>query len=253
MSTADKSLDSKVAVVTGGALGIGRGIALMLAEAGAKVYIADKEAEQAERVAQEISERGGHAVAIKTDFTNDDEVAALFKHVKEDDNKLDILIANAFNGNSLPFGSGALWELDMRSWDAMFTAGLRNHIAAIHAGAELLQKGSGGIILTGFKDSNYPEQGGNIFYDLAMNAITRLTAGVARDFEEAKIPVVALSPGLVRTEAIKKALGENPEGSQSVELCGKVVVGLLSDANLISRSGGIYSIESLAQEYGIDD
>lgn len=255
------SLNGKVTVVTGAARGIGRGIAHSLAQAGAIVYVTDRrtrhdqlgEPGTIEDTVDEITLAGGEATPVQVDFTVDHQVEALFQRIEREHGHLDILVANAMNGNAIPFHMGPVWELDPASWDHMFTSGVRNHLIAAVKAAPLLLKSKGTIILTGYRDTNHPETGGNLYYDLAMHTITRLTQNLAHDFAVHDVNVVAISPGLVRTEVITAALGPHPEGSQSIEYPGRAVVALVSDSNIATKRGQIFSVGELARAYQFTD
>lgn len=180
-------------------------------------------------------------------------LGALFDQVEKMHGRLDILVANAMDGNAIPFRAGKLWELDTASWEHMFTSGVRNHIIAVVKSAPLLIKSKGIVILTGYHATNHPQNGGNLYYDLAMNATTRLTAGLSHDFSPYEVSVVAVSPGLVRTEVITAVMGPNPPGSQSVEYSGRAVVALVSDNNIQRFSGRILPVGDLARVYNFTD
>ncbi len=255
------ALKGKVAVVTGAARGVGRGIAYSLAQAGAFVYVTDRRTRHAGQVepgtiedtAEAILRQGGEAVPVQVDFTQDHQVEALFQQVERERGRLDILVANAMNGNAIPFRMGPVWQLDPASWDHMFTSGVRNHLIAAVKGAALLLRSKGVIILTGYRDTDHPHTGGNLYYDLAMHTITRLTQNLAYDFAAHGVNVVAISPGLVRTEVITAVMGPHPEGSQSIEYPGRAVAALVSDPGLAARRGQIFSVGELARMYAFTD
>ena len=89
-------LNGKVALVTGGSRNVGRGIALGLGEAGAKVYITGRAISP--KVAKEVSALGGEGIAVRCDHQHDDEVQAVFEQIKEEEGKLNILVNNAWGG-----------------------------------------------------------------------------------------------------------------------------------------------------------
>ena len=88
-------LAGKVAIVTGGAMGIGRGIVLCMAKEGADVAIADLQVEVAAKVADEVKALGRKAIAVKTDVTREADFQTLFDRVKKELGKIDILVNNA--------------------------------------------------------------------------------------------------------------------------------------------------------------
>ena len=93
------NLAGRVCVVTGATKGIGKGIAVQLGAAGAKVYITGRTKEMLEDCAKEIKERGGTPIPVQVDHSNDKEVEALFKRIKTEQNgRLDLLVNNAYAG-----------------------------------------------------------------------------------------------------------------------------------------------------------
>lgn len=91
----EKQINEKVAIVTGGAQGIGQGICLRLAEEGTRVAIFDVNLDEAKKIAQEIERAGGTALALKVDITKSAEVEAAVKQVVSKFAKVDILVNNA--------------------------------------------------------------------------------------------------------------------------------------------------------------
>src|SRR4030042_13992 len=88
-------LSGKVAIVTGGAMGIGRGIVLCMAKEGADVAIADLQFEKANKVAEEVKALGRKAIVVRVDVTKEEDFATLFGQVKKELGKIDILVNNA--------------------------------------------------------------------------------------------------------------------------------------------------------------
>jgi len=143
-------LRGKVAVITGASRGVGRGIALVLGEAGATVYVTGRSVRggpttdglpgTVEDTAEAVSARGGAGVAVHCDHTADAEVEALFGRVRHEQGRLDVLVNNAWGGYEgkgppplLPF-----WETPRRYWEAMFVAGVRAHLVASQLAVPLM-------------------------------------------------------------------------------------------------------------------
>jgi dehydrogenase/reductase SDR family member 1 len=253
----------RVAVVTGAARGIGRGIALVLGEAGATVYVTDRESRNrrfselpgtVEDTAEQLTERGGHGLPVALDHTDDVAVAELFERVRTEHGGLDLLVANAFDGNALPFGGGAFWSLPLRHWQNMVDSGVRGHLVAAWYAAPLLIARRGLLVLTGYTDPGAEVIAGNVFYDLAMTAVSRLARTLAHDLRPHGVTALAVSPGFTRTEAILAALGDAlPAGTDSVEFPGRAVRALFDDPEVARHGGRTVPVSELAAEYGFTD
>jgi len=126
----------RVALVTGASRGAGKGIALVLGEEGAAVYLTGRSVRgkpttlgrpgTIDDTAEEASARGGTGIAVRCDHTDDVQVEALFERIRSDQGRLDLLVNNAWSGYELsPDPSLAFWEIDWRHWDLMFDGGLR--------------------------------------------------------------------------------------------------------------------------------
>jgi NAD(P)-dependent dehydrogenase (short-subunit alcohol dehydrogenase family) len=153
------NLEDKVAVVTGASRGIGRGIALVLGEAAATVYVTGRSmrGSTTENLAGSIDEtmeaanaRGGLVIQVRCDHTVDADVEALFRRVREEQGGLDLLVNNVWGGYeqyefdrfTMPF-----WEQPLLHWHGMFEAGLRAHLVASRLAAPLMIAESSGLIV----------------------------------------------------------------------------------------------------------
>ena len=138
-----RPLLDKIAIVTGGAQGLGEAICLRLAEEGAHVVVADLNFESAEKVAQTIaSETDRQALAVHVNVTDEEQVAAMVATTLERFGRLDILVANA----AVLF-AGAVEEFDRNRWQAVIDVNLVGYfLCAKHAAAVMKAQGSGAIV-----------------------------------------------------------------------------------------------------------
>ncbi|GIH73985.1 SDR family oxidoreductase [Planobispora longispora] len=254
--------DGTVAVVTGAARGIGRGIALVLGEAGATVYVTDRESRDrrhsalpgtVEDTAEQLEERGGRGIPVRVDHTDDRAVEALFARVRDEHGGLDLLVANAFDGNALPFAGGPFWTLPLDHWRNMIDAGVRSHLVSAWHAAPLLIERKGMVVLTGYADPSAEVIAGHLFYDLAMTCVSRLARSLAHDLRPHGVTALAVSPGFTRTEAIVAELGDDLPGTDSVEFPGRAVRALLEDPEAGRHAGRTVPVADLAGEYGFTD
>jgi dehydrogenase/reductase SDR family protein 1 len=254
---------SPVAVVTGAARGVGRGIALVLGEAGATVYVTDRECRDrrfsdlpgtVEDTAEQLTERGGTGIAVPLDHSDDAAVAALFERVRAEHGGLDLLVANACNGNALPFRGGPFWTLPLQHWPNMVDVGVRSHLVAAWHAAPLLIERRGLAVLTGYTDPGSEVLAGHLFYDLAMHAVSRMAQTLAHDLRPHGVTALAVAPGFTRTEAILAELGDAlPPGTDSVEFPGRGVRALLEDPEVARHAGRTIPVAELSAEYGFTD
>ena len=264
-----KSLNGKVALVTGASRGVGKGIALSLGEAGAKVYITGRtvfEGESASclsgtihQTAKEIIELGGECIAIQCDHSNDSAVKALFKQINEDHNHLNILVNNVWGGYEY-FTDGTefwnekgFWTLPISRWDSMFQAGVRAHyISSVLATPLLMQQENALIINISFFAAQRNDKG--VAYCVAKAASDHMISCMAEELREHKVAAVSLYPGLVRTESVMQSAEHmDLSNSESPQFIGRAVVALATDVNIMDKSGRVLIAAELAQQYGFTD
>ncbi|MET0333685.1 MAG: SDR family oxidoreductase [Rhizobacter sp.] len=286
MNEPQRPLHGHVAVVTGASRGAGRGIAIELGAAGATVYVTGRStrAQQAEGYAQilalshvdrlpgniddtadAVTQAGGHGIAVRCDHTRDDEVAALFARIsQEQGGRLDLLVNNAWGGHESFNGvfHAPFWEHPIAHWDSMMDRGVRNHLlASRHAAPMFVKQGRGLIVTTTFWDRGHYLQG-NLYYDLAKAAMTRLAHGMAQDLKVHQVASIALSPGWMRTEFV--LLGHQTDeahwqerpalaGTESPRYLGRAVVALASDPQVMAQSGEVLRVGDLARRHGFTD
>src|SRR5882724_8946821 len=224
-----RPLAGKVAVVSGASRGIGKGIALALAEQGATVYVTGRTVTPGSyplpgtvgETAVEVDRRGGKGIAVQVDHARDDQVAALFDQVKREQGCLDILVNNAFSLPEDLTEPRPFWEKPLSNLQ-MFDVGMRsNFVAAWHAAKLMVPQESGLIVAT----SGY----------------------VGLTFTE------RAERNLGRNPAMKSQTVTNPLVGSSVEFPGRVIVALATDPNIMQRSGGTFIAAELAREYGVTD
>jgi NAD(P)-dependent dehydrogenase (short-subunit alcohol dehydrogenase family) len=267
-----KTLNGKVALVTGGSRGAGRGIAVELGKAGATVYVTGRSTKGSstnnwpgtidDTVAQ-IEEAGGNGIAVRCDHTIDLETEALIKQIRSEQGKLDILVNNVWGGHDLwqnpkpqPF-----WEFSINHWDTMFTAGVRAQLATNYFAIPLLREQKQGLIVhTTFWDEY--KYAGTFYYDLAKNALTRMAYGLSIDLKQDNIPVIALSPGWMRTELVLSTFHTDEQHWQEIDALkdtespyyiGRAITALANDPKIMEKSGQVFKVGNLAKEYGFTD
>ena len=207
MPVADFSLAGKVAIVTGGSRGIGRSIAIGLAEHGADVAIAARKPDALEEALAELSKTGRRAIAVPTNVRRTDELRRLVDETVRQLGRLDILVNNA--GTNPVYGP--VQEIDERAWDSIMATNVKSaHLLSGFAREAMLRHGEGGSIINvgsvgGFLASDVI--GG---YSVSKAALVMLTQVQAKTWGKDGIRVNCIAPGLIKTE-FSRALWDDPK------------------------------------------
>lgn len=205
-------LPGKTALVTGGSRGIGRAIALGLAEAGADVVLASRKLPDLESVAQEISQMGRKALPVSTNMRNLSDIDNLVSKSADEFGHIDILVNNA--GTNVTFGS--VFDVDEKAWDITMGLNLKGYFFLSQAiGKIMRQKGGGSIINVGSIDGIRPRVGAGV-YSISKAGIIMLTQVLAEEWGQHNIRVNAVAPGIIRTR-FSEALWGNPVIRESTE------------------------------------
>jgi NAD(P)-dependent dehydrogenase (short-subunit alcohol dehydrogenase family) len=267
------ALRGKVAVVTGASRGIGRGIALVLAEQGATVYVTGRTVAQGEHylpgtvgdTAAECTSRGqaegGKGVAVACDHGDADQVAALFEQVAREQGRLDLLVNNAFQISDDLIVKKPFWEKPLSNLE-MWRVGVdSNFVAAWHAAKIMAPQGSGLIVaISGYVGVTYTY---GVVFGTAKSAVDRMARDMAIELEPHNVASISLWQGLTFTErardnlannpAMKTLTVTNPAIGSSVEHPGRVIAAMTADPNIMRLSGGTFITAELAQVYGVTD
>ncbi|MEJ8543727.1 SDR family NAD(P)-dependent oxidoreductase [Brevibacillus borstelensis] len=263
-------LTGKIALVTGGSRGAGRGIAVELAKAGATVYVTGRSVKgrstldfpgTIDDTAAEIRSLGGTAFAVRCDHTNDEETESVMDRIWQEQGRLDILVNNVWGGNELAIAYKPFWELPLLHWDHMFQAGVRAQLATNRFAIPLMRRQKAGLIVhtTFWDDYKYT---GHFYYDLAKNALNRMAYGLATELMQDNIAVVAVSPGWMRTELVLAAFNTDEDNWHTVEelkqtetphYIGRAICALAGDLAVKQKTGQVLRVGQLAEEYGFTD
>lgn len=263
-------LKGKVAVVTGASRSAGRGIALVLGEQGATVYVTGRSVRSAsttglpgatiEDTAEMVMDRGGVGIPVRCDHTVDEQVEALFAQIKQEEGRIDLLINNVF-GAELGVTNAPFWQLVPEHWQGMFMAGVRAHLMASSLAVPLMLPQQQGLIVN-TSENIQSKYHGHLYYDLAHIAINRMVFGMAHELRKYKIAAVALVPGWLRNEGILHGYNTDEQNwhkipglrrTESPQYIGRAVAALASDPHIMKKSGKLLLVGDLALEYGFTD
>ena len=193
-------IDGQVALVTGAAAGIGRGIAKLFAAAGAAVVVTDLKADGAEAVAKDIAAAGGKAVARACNVTNEDELEAAVKAAVDTFGKLTILVNNAGGGGPKPF------DMPMGDFEWAYQLNVFSLFRLTQLAAPHMQKAGGGAVLNISSMAGENKNQRMASYGSSKAAVNHLTRNIAFDLGPMGIRVNAIAPGAIKTDALAKVL-----------------------------------------------
>jgi NAD(P)-dependent dehydrogenase (short-subunit alcohol dehydrogenase family) len=276
-----KSLNGKIALVTGASRGIGKGIAIALGEAGALVYITGRSLNGSNstkvlsndllETKNAVEKAGGICIAISADHSDDEQIKSLFEQIDSEQNgRLDLLVNNAYSGvrsliqsNGIPF-----WESDISIWDACNQVGLRSHYVSSHWAAKMMTQRKQGLIVT------ISSWGGvapifGVAYGTGKSACDRLAADMAVELKPFNVASISLYPGIVGTEHFHSLVEDNlkiTETNRTASLgitdkfnwetplfVGRVIAALSNAPDLMEKTGKVHVVAELAARYGIVD
>jgi dehydrogenase/reductase SDR family member 1 len=266
------NLQGKVALVTGASRGIGKGVALGLAEAGAMVYITGRTRRgeivdglggSVFDVANEIEAAGGKCLPFICDHTDDYQTQKVFEQIHQDHKALDILVNNVWAGYQYMVEDNGkewvwtwenpFWQQPRWRWDAMFHAGVRaRYVCSQLAAAKMVAAKKGLIVNISYWAAQ--KYMGNVVYGLAHTVNDRMAKDMAKELNAHNVAAVSLYPGLVRTESVLRAAEVfDLSNSESPTFIGYAIAALASDSNIMQRSGQVVVAAQVGLEYNFKD
>lgn len=276
-------LSGQVAVVTGASRGVGRGIAEVLGECGATVYLVARSVSRPatddatgtlEQVAAVIEAHGGSSTCVRCDVGDDAQVDALFDRVRTEQGHLEILVNNAVgwsdygsdhDGDSQPWLWQPPWDAPSWWWDSNFGVGVRSHTVVTNRAAPLLLEGRRGLVA--FTSERRPSEPGlqEFVLDLRATTVERMALLYSLHFRPYGVSSIVLYPGFTRTETIARSFERRDgyfhdwteadfmERTASVHYGGRALASLAAEPSLLDRSGEVITAYEAAIAYGFTD
>ena len=202
-------LKDKVAIITGGAYGIGKTFARRMGEEGALVVIADIDAENSQQTVGELNAEGFKTVAVNTDVSDEKSTLAMAKKAAESFGRIDILINNAAIFSKIKVSTAPFDELDMTDWDRMMAVNLRGTFLCSRAVYPYMKKQDKGKIINMASGTFFEGTPVMPHYVASKAGIIGLTRSLASAMAEYYINVNCIAPG--------RTLSEDPSDESAVK------------------------------------
>jgi 3-oxoacyl-[acyl-carrier protein] reductase len=246
-----KDLEGRVAVVTGGAGGVGRGIADVLAAEGARVAVVDRDAAAGRAAADALRAAGGEALAVAADVADRRQVEAMAAEVDGRFGRIDIVAANAGVYPSVP-----LEAMDDDAWDAVMDVNVKGALHTVQACLPAMRRGGyGRVVFTSSITGSLVGAPGLAHYAASKAALLGLMRSVALEVVDAGITVNAVLPGNIRTPGLDgfdpgfvagmvrsipmKRLGEPREVGWAVRFLASEEAGYITGQTLVVDGGQV--------------
>lgn len=237
---------ARVALVTGGAGGVGRGVVTALAAAGWTVWFTGRGGTTPEdrlgRLAARVTATGGDARPVTCDHTDDAAVRAVFEQIAAESGRLDLLVnsvwaaPDGFAGFDAPF-----WERPVTDWRPLVDVGLRAHyVASVHAARMMVAAGSGLVVnISSFGSRGHLH---SVLYGVAKTGLDKMAADMAVELRGTGVSAISLWLGLIRTRmllasGLTEFAGFSLDRAEDPTFVGRVVDALARDPSIADRSG----------------
>lgn len=201
MEYPDFRLTEKNVVITGASKGIGRGLALAMANAGAKVAIIARDGEALQKVVEEIEADSGSAKAYPADLREVGSISPLFHQIASDLGGIDVLVNNAGLGSPIPSV-----DIDEEYWDHMVSLNLKAAFFCSQAAAKVMLEAGGGKIVNMSSQASITAIAGESIYCASKGGLNMLTKALALEWGPEGINVNAVAPTFVRTPGTAERL-----------------------------------------------
>jgi dehydrogenase/reductase SDR family member 1 len=257
-----------IALVTGGSRGVGKGVAIGLAEAGATVIVTARTRSSGgsewpgslDETIAAIDDAGGKGIGLLCDHSDDGSVRDIFDLIRRDHARLDVLVNNVFAAPNVMPVNVPFWQVPISLWDTLHRVGLRSHFVASQFAVPLMLPQKRGLIVNTSSGAGV-RYTFNVPFGVQKSGVDRMARDMAHELKPLGISAVSIWPGYVKSEklaaqpdrvpaALAKLIAERGETPVFV---GRAVAALAADPDVIARTGRILLASELATEYGFTD
>ncbi|WP_010539620.1 SDR family NAD(P)-dependent oxidoreductase [Dietzia alimentaria] len=249
-------MTERVALVTGGSRGVGKGVATALADAGWTVYVTGRSTERLQETVDAAADAPGQVRPLECDHGRDEEIVAVVKKIAADTGRLDLLVNNVWTNPKGFMGfDGKFWERPADDWDALMGIGLRAHyVASCEAAKVMVPQGSGLMVNISSFGSRAPFH--TVLYGMSKTALDKMASDMAHDLAGTGVSTLSLWLGLIRTDLILSFGMDDFNGfpldrAEDPTFVGRVIAALTEDPDLASMSGSTVITAEYGREKGV--
>jgi dehydrogenase/reductase SDR family protein 1 len=249
---ANRRLENCVALVTGGSRGIGKGVAIGLAEQGASVIVTARTQSSGssewpgslDETIAAIDRAGGKGFGLLCDHADDGAVKEVFARIAREFGRLDVLVNNVFAAPDVMPVNEPFWQIPVSLWDGMQRVGLRSHFVASQFAVPLILTRKRGLIV------NTSSGGGvrytfNVPFGVQKSGVDRMARDMAHELKPYGIAAVSIWPGYIKSEKLAAQPDRVPpalarliaERGETPVFVGRAVAALAADPDVIAKTG----------------